>query len=215
MKAEKNKKAKHKQSNKTPQSNSKRLTHFARLRDLDGHYSLATALVLTERMMINAAVFWREAEQQQQADMAKDIIEQLWMRLFNRKSKLNVDTIQVKLEGLFHVNTDQSLAAQSCNDFVVALGICLDAFADKDAQPAVEVAKLSQGDIERYIEAEAGQPLSPDAFRAHELVHYELSVLDSMLDFFTYEAPDNGGIKEMRKVITELGVSNLGIATDN
>lgn len=207
MKANKNK-----QSTKMPPRNSTRLTHFARLRNLDGHYSMATALVLTERMMINAELYWRESNLLQQIDIAQDIIEQFWMRLFNRKSKLNVDTIQTKLEGLFHSDLEPSLAAQACNDFIVALGICLDAFADKDSQPAVEVAKLSQGDIERYIEAEVGQPMSPSEFRAHELVQYELSVLDSMLDFFTSDAPDNGGIKQMRKVMIELGVSNLGIA---
>lgn len=190
----------------------KKLQHFARLRALNKHYSLATALILVERMLINADLFLYAINQQQQAIVAKEILTQYWAKLLNRKSKLNVDAIQNKLEGLFDIATEDSLAAQSYNDFVVALGICLDAFADQEMQPAVEVAKLSQGDIERYIEAEVQRELTPGEFRAHELVQCELSVLDSMLDFLQSEQPDNFGINEMKMVICGLGVSNLGVS---
>ncbi|GEM_PF-4053230 len=204
---------------KTPKTNKhvikkqpKKLQHFARLRELDPQYSISAALLLVERMMINGDIFLNAENNSEKVNITRDILEQLWTKLHNRKSRLNIEAVQSKLEELFVENNSNSIAAQSYNDCIVALGICADAFCEKDTQAAVNVAKLSQGDIERYLEAAYGRDVRPDEFREHELVCYELSVLDSMLDFFQVEKPNNNSIKEMRMVMADLGVSNLGLS---
>lgn len=188
-----------------------KLAHFARLRALPFAQSIIIGLLMTERMLINAQYYYTSHRLLQPLDTIHSILDKCWKKALKPKYSINVESTQAKLEMLLTTISDQSLAADASRDALVALGVCVDSFVENDMQPAVQVAKISQGDIERFLNVTMEQVFSPQAFKANELVQYELALLDSLLEFFEQYVPTQADIIDMRHTVLASGVSNLGI----
>lgn len=140
---------------------SSKLNTFGKLRNLDGNSSLLIATALTQRMVVNAHLFYTSSDNQDAIKHIDKIMDGLWDICAKKRKKLNAESLLDKLETFIpDPEAEDNIAAYSVVDCCMAMSACIYATQKEEDSPAVVVAKLSQGDIERFLRITGTEELS-------------------------------------------------------
>ncbi|MGQ8365928.1 DUF416 family protein [Glaciecola sp. 1036] len=189
----------------------KKLTLFSRLRTLELQDSVIISLCIAERMFINARIYFNSLGEQQPLDLLESVLNKFWMSAFKKKQNFanNAEKIGLLLDEI----EDDSLASKSTLDFLVGLNVLIDTFAGSELQPAVMLAKLSQGDIERYLRVQNDSDLTPAQIRESELVIYEIELIESLIEYLASNTPNVEELMYLRDSFRNEKISNLGLSS--
>ncbi|MFC3122370.1 DUF416 family protein [Agaribacter flavus] len=192
-----------------------KLNTFARLRELDLAKSLLIATALTQRMAVNAVLYFSSTKNSDALSHIDKVLDGLWDVCLKRRKKLNAESLLDKLETFIpDPEKDDNIASFSVVDFCVALSTCVYATQKEEDNPAVVVAKLSQGDIERFLRITGGRDMSTQELRETPLFTYEIDIVESFLAFVESDDLAIEDIADFRAFIVDQDLSNLGLASD-
>ncbi|MGS0679686.1 YjaG family protein [Shewanella sp. 125m-7] len=190
---------------------------FKRLKALELPQKKLFAVALCQRMLPNYQLF-SEVCEFGDPKVLDTLLNLLWQSMYDNKLKLNIDIYLERLE----VNTPEPAdfdvyGVYPAMDAVVALTSLISALQSKVEEDIVNISKLSSATVANYIEATCEQEFNnedalDDYIFAHEVMQEEKEMQSSLLDIIE-ENPNMKAefIKELRREIVEIGVSNIGI----
>lgn len=194
-------------------SNSSKLSTFAQLRELPLQPATIIAVCLTQRMWVNAQLYLQYQNQTNMLEELSSVMTGLWM-MVSRQRKVNTEKFRVILDEIEKTEFEDSLAYRAFVDFCVSASVCLDALDKEEKTPAVVLAKISQGGIERFIieTEQSGAELSPQELKQHELMQFELDTTHALIDYVTEHKINPDMITQIQSQLSEEPISNLGLS---
>lgn len=189
-----------------------------RLRALSSSQALAFMAALSERLMPNYRLY---AELGDAGDThgVTSILALVWESLGVRNASINFERQAEKLAACEPPDDDDSFGARIARDLTLALSACMDVFSGPAVEAPVDVSRLSIGGIERFIEMSAGEAIGDDAERetlidTHELMTDERAFQLAVLESVETQTLDRAGLRELRTLGRNEGVSNLGLTAE-
>ena len=189
----------------------KKLNLFSELRQLDLQAANLVAISLTQRMFINAQIYFTHTKQTKELVYLQQVMDNLWAFVSTGKKVTNIETTIEKMLEITNTLPSDNVGAFSARDFIVSMIQCVESNSEPDAQIAVTIAKISQGDIERYLELIENREITPEAFRQHELVQNEINIITALMQATRGLAPASIA-KDIRSELLEQNLSNLGLS---
>lgn len=194
-----------------------KLNTFQRMRDLSFQHKAVLALYLAQRMLpnyelfhqvtgfgdpkplhgaINACWGWLSAPQQTKVNFAR------WQE--------KVDEVTPSEHG------HDMLGVYPAMDACTALSTLLQGLLDKNDGDLVNVAKVSQASVAKFIELSEGDKVDSDTLqkllREHELVEYEIDIQQAMLGFLESQPQVSASlVKQVQTMVDDEGMSNIGV----
>ena len=197
------------------------LNTFQRIRDLNWSHSVVLALDLCERMVPNYE-FFCHITQFGDAKPLRGALNACWDYIANPKqTKVNFSRWQEKVDEVTpSEHGHDMLGVYPAMDACTAISVLLQGLMDKNAGNLLDVAKVSQASVVKFIELNDAEQVSPDELRQHveehELYQYEIAMQQAMVDFLESQPQVNAAlIKQMRQMVLDVGVSNLGLQLDD
>lgn len=189
-----------------------------RLRALSSSQALAFMAALSERLMPNYRLY---AELGDAGDThgVTSILALVWESLGVRNASINFERQAEKLAACEPPDDDDSFGARIARDLTLALSACMDVLSGPAVEAPVDVSRLSIGGIERFIEMSAGEAIGDDAERetlidTHELMTDERAFQLAVLESVETQTLDRAGLRELRTLGRNEGVSNLGLTAE-
>lgn len=189
-----------------------------RLRALSSSQALAFMAALSERLMPNYRLY---AELGDAGDThgVTSILALVWESLGVRNASINFERQAEKLAACEPPDDDDSFGARIARDLTLALSACMDVLSGPAVEAPVDVSRLSIGGIERFIEMSAGEAIGDDAERetlidTHELMSDERAFQLAVLESVETQTLDRAGLRELRTLGRNEGVSNLGLTAE-
>ena len=104
-------------------------------------------------------------------------------------------------------------------DACTALSTLLQGLLDDNASNFLDVAKISQASVAKFIELndaeEVGTEQLKEHVQNHELMEYEVAIQQAMLNFLEQQPAVNKAlVSQLKMMLKDEGVSNLGLALD-
>lgn len=196
------------------------LNTFQRIRELDWTHQVVLALYLCERMLPNYE-FFCHITQFGDAKPLRGALNACWDYIAHPKqTKVNFARWQEKVDEVTpSEHGHDMLGVYPAMDACTALSILLQGLLDKNANNLLDVAKVSQGSVVKFIELNDAAELPADERQQyideHELYQYEIAMQQSMVQFLETQPEVNATlIKTVRQMVEEEGVSNLGLQLD-
>lgn len=194
---------------------SKRTT-FQQIRELPFNHQALLACYLCARMKPNYDIFHQltEAGDPKILQGALDVVWQ-WL---GQGGKANFARWQEKVDEQTPSEHEYDvLGVYPAMEACTAISSMLQGLLDREEKPLLDVAKVSQGCIAHFLELTEGAELNAqdraELVRTHELVEYEVAVQQAMVSYLEQcQVVDAELVKEVRQMITEEGVSSLGLA---
>ena len=190
-------------------------TTFQQIRELPFAHQALLACYLCARMKPNYDLF-HKVTGYGDPKVLQGALDVVWHWLA-QGGKANFERWQEKVDEVTPSEHEHDVlgvfpAMEAC----VGLSIMLQGLLDKESKPLLDVAKVSQGSVAHFLELTEGAELSAEErvqmLREHELTEYEIAVQQAMLSFLEGYAEVNSElVKEVRAMVTEEGVSNLGL----
>lgn len=197
------------------------LNTFQRIRELDWPHQVVLALYLCERMLPNYQ-FFCHITQFGDAKPLRGALNACWDYIAHPKqTKVNFSRWQEKVDEVTpSEHGHDMLGVYPAMDACTALSILLQGLLDKNANNLLDVAKVSQASVVKFIELNDAAELPADVrqqyINEHELYQYEVAMQQAMVQFLETQAEVNATlIKTVRHMVDEEGVSNLGLQLDD
>lgn len=190
-------------------------TTFQQIRELPFSHQALLACYLCARMKPNYDLFHKVTDYGD-PKVLQGALDVVWHWLA-QGGKANFERWQEKVDEVTpSENEHDVLGVFPAMEACTALSSMLQGLLDKDSKPLLDVAKVSQGSVAHFLELTEGAALSADEranmLREHELVEYEIAVQQAMLSFLqAHPAVDAELVKEVRAMLADEGVSNLGL----
>ncbi|MFC0336799.1 hypothetical protein SAMN05421848_3237 [Kushneria avicenniae] len=189
-----------------------------RLRTLSSSQALAFMAALSERLMPNYRLY---AELGDAGDThgVTSILALVWESLGVRDARINFERQAEKLAACEPPDDDDSFGARIARDLTLALSACMDVLSGPAVEASVDVSRLSIGGIERFIEMSAGEGIVDDTEREtliddHALMADERAFQLAVLESVETQALDRAGLRELRTLGRNEGISNLGLTAE-
>ena len=193
------------------------LNTFQRIRDLNWSHSVVLALYLCERMVPNYE-FFGHITQFGDAKPLRGALNACWDHIANpRQTKVNFGRWQEKVDEVTpSEHGHDMLGVYPAMDACTAISIMLQGLMDKNANNLLDVAKVSQASVVKFIELNDAEQVSASELQQHveehELYQYEIAMQQAMVDFLEGQPEVNAAlIKQVRQMVQDEGVSNLGL----
>ncbi|MCL1147845.1 YjaG family protein [Shewanella sp. 10N.261.52.F9] len=190
---------------------------FKRLKALELPQKKLFAVALCQRMLPNYQLF-SEVCEFGDPKVLDTLLNLLWQSMYDNKLKLNIDIYLERLEANTPEPADFDVyGVYPAMDAVVALTSLISALQSKVEEDIVNISKLSSATVANYIEATCEQEFDnedalDDYIFAHEVMQEEKEMQSSLLDIIEDNLHMKADfIKELRREIVEIGVSNIGI----
>ena len=95
----------------------------------------------------------------------------------------------------------------------------LQGLLDDNASNFLDVAKISQASVAKFIELndaeEVGTEQLKEHVQTHELMEYEVAIQQAMINFLEQQPAVNRAlVSQLKMMLNDEGVSNLGLALD-
>ncbi|ABZ75785.1 protein of unknown function DUF416 [Shewanella halifaxensis HAW-EB4] len=190
---------------------------FKRLKALELPQKKLFAVALCQRMLPNYQLF-SEVCEFGDPKVLDTLLNLLWQSMYDNKLKLNIDIYLERLEANTPEPSDFDVyGVYPAMDAVVALTSLISALQSKVEEDIVNISKLSSATVANYIEATCEQEFDnedalDDYIFAHEVMLEEKEMQNSLLQIIEDNLSMKADfVKELRKEIVEIGVSNIGI----
>ena len=188
-----------------------KLSTFAQIRALSSPKDVMFSCALMQRMLPNYQLF-SELNEFGDPQLAQSALQLLWEWCMSPQSKFNAGVQLEKLEDIIPEVTDfDNFGVYPALDYCMALSCALQGFCNEHDNPAVTIAKLSQGSVEAYILASAEAELSSEEVKQHPLMQYEIETQLSLLAYCQEHKVNKQNVKALRDDLIQQKVSNLGI----
>ncbi|WJG09138.1 YjaG family protein [Aliiglaciecola sp. LCG003] len=188
-----------------------KLNTFQRVRELTGWHAVAFAATLVQRMQPNYQLFC-QATEYSDAEQFRKSLESIWQWLGRSGTKINFALQLDKVEEATPDAADfDNYGVYPAIDAAISLAATISLIMNDEPQGAVMVSKLSQGCVEAFVEAVAGESLSAEEIKQHPLMAWEVEFQTELLDALHNMSPSSDSIKLLKKLAVEEGVSNIGI----
>jgi len=188
-----------------------KLSTFAQIRELTPPKDMLFSCALLQRMLPNYQLF-SQLNEFGDGHAAQSILNLIWEWCMSAQSKFNAPVQLEKLEEIIPEVADfDNFGVYPALDFCMALSCALQSFSQEHDNPAVTIAKLSQGSVEAYILATEGEDISNEDIKAHPLMEFEIETQLSLLAFCQNNKVTKDMVKELRSDLMAQKISNLGI----
>src|SRR5690554_2526431 len=191
-------------------------TLFQRIRALDTDAQGVMAAYLCERLLPNYDLF---SQQMNVGDskVLRGLLNAMWDKLATGKGA-DWERWQEKLEVVTPSEVEYDVlgvypAIAACT----ALSNLAQGLADRESEPLVDVAKISQGSVAHYLElgecADIADPTTrAEVIELHELMAYEEATQAAMVEFLEQtDRITKEFVRDVRQIAREEGHSNLGL----
>lgn len=196
-----------------------KLTLFQEVRELNNWRCVAFGCALLERMLPNFRLFC-SATEFADSKVMDNLLQALWSWVIDPKTKVN---LTVQLENLEEITPDTSdfehFGVYPALDCAMSMAAMLNLLNKEDDQGAVVVSKLSQGTVENFIDfTEVDIRDSEERnqlVKSHPLMQWEISTQQEVLEFINSHERNKDTVKQLRKLVLEEGISNIGIEIES
>lgn len=193
---------------------------FQQLKELPPWQQTAFATALAERMYPNYALFCQVTEQEEQAKALKKALMLIWEQLANKESKINFEVQLEKLAELIPNDADYEMyGVYPAIDAAMAAHTAMELAMGTQAEEVTRVSRLMRQTIISFIETTEALPEDEKARRNalnnHELMQFDREFQDEVLEqICAMKHPQKEGLKALRLMAQNEGVSCLGLAVD-
>ena len=189
----------------------KKLNIFQQVRELEGWNAIAFSATLLERMLPNYTLFCEATEFADPAQY-RNSLNAIWEWLSVPKAKINFTAQLEKVESAVPDASDfDNYGVYPAIDVAMSMSAIILLIQGEDPQGAVVVSKLSQGGVEAFIEASAGQALESQEIKQHPLMQWEIETQQELLAFLKENGKGAETCKKLKSLATAEGMSNIGI----
>jgi uncharacterized protein YjaG (DUF416 family) len=192
--------------------------NFQRIRELNYLQKAVLAAAILERMLPNYGLF-SEATGFGDEAILRSALNVCWEKVLLPKSKISLEKQIEKIEpNVPELKDFDMFGTSAAIDVATALLGFIQGVMSKDESEFVNVAKISQATVARYIEfllmAEDIQPDNQQV-REHPLMQYEIEVLGELIDCVA-DMPriDNQSVKTLKALALSDGQTNIGLAIE-
>lgn len=171
---------------------------------------------LLERMLPNYQLFSASYEFGDEK-VLRNQLNLIWQKLDkSQKVKLNYEAQLAKLEPLVpDPEMFDSFGVYPALDCTMAMMSLLQAMQDSDEQGAPSVSRLSLNSVNFYVELmisqEADSEVSQAMIDSHPLTQWENETQQELCDVLAASKENKATLDKVRQLVTEEGLSNLGI----
>ena len=190
--------------------------NFQRIRELNYLQKAVLGGALLERMLPNYALF-SEATGFGDGSVFRSALSVCWDKILLPKSKISLEKQIEKIEpNVPELNDFDMFGVYPAIDTATALLGMLHGLMAKDEQEFLNISKISQASVARYIEYQLtvdGELADNKAVREHPLMQYEIDVLAELIDFVEQMGRiTSENVKELKQLAVSDGQTNIGIA---
>lgn len=187
----------------------KKLTTFARVRELDYWQAAYFSAALLSRMTPNFTLF-AHAINHESPELLDKILELVKESLVSPKSKINFALQRQKVEDAAPDIADYDLfGVFPANDACMAMIAALNLLSREDMSGAVVISKLSQGSVEAYL-LNSGEA-NDETIKNHPLMMYEVSIQNDLLDILDIAPKNKHTLQRCLEIALEEKMTNIGI----
>jgi uncharacterized protein YjaG (DUF416 family) len=187
----------------------KKLTTFARVRELDYWQAVCFSTALLSRMTPNFALF-AQAISHESPELLDKVLELVKESLVSPKSKINFALQLQKVEDAAPDIADYDLfGVFPANDACMAMIAALNLLSREDMSGAVVVSKLSQGSVEAYL-LNSGEA-NDETIKNHPLMMYEVNIQNDLLDILESAPKNKQTLQLCMEIALEEKMTNIGI----
>ncbi|WP_404401117.1 YjaG family protein [Idiomarina seosinensis] len=194
---------------------------FQRIRQLDWPQQALLALYLCERMLPNYQ-FFHQITAFGDSKPLRGALNACWDQwLSPTPGKVNYARWQDKVDEVTPSEYGHDLlGVYPAMDACTAISSLLQGMMDKESQHLVDVAKVSQASVFKFIELNDAEQVAPEQLQQHvqehELYQYELAMQQAMIDFLASQAQVSPAlVKQVRQMVKDEGISNLGLELED
>lgn len=188
-----------------------KLNTFAMIRDLTRPKDMLFSCALMQRMLPSYQLF-SEAHEFGDPQIAQNVLDLIWEWCATPKNKFNATVQAEKVEEIIpDIANFDSFGVYPALDYCMALSCALQAFNQEHEQPAVTIAKLSQGSVEAYILATAEQELTSQEIKEHPLMAFEIETQMSLLGYCRDNKMTKDLVTQLKADLISQNPSNLGL----
>lgn len=190
--------------------------NFQRIRDLNYLQKAVLSAAVIERMLPNYGLF-SDATGFGDTAVMKSALNVCWEIIVLPKSKINLQKQVDKIEpNVPELSDFDMFGTYPAIDTATALLGLLHGLMAKDEQEFIDIAKISQATVARYVEfvlANEGIEADNTLIREHEIMQYEIEVLSELIDFVEGMGRiTSESIKALKHFAVADGQTNIGIA---
>lgn len=185
---------------------------FQRLQALPPRRQQAFMAALCERLLPNYALY-AETTGHGEVKALRAVLALVWERLAVKEARIDFERQAEKLADLEPPAGDDSFGARRALEAVVAVSALLDTLRGEAPEAVLEVSRTSRGGVRAFIELTEGEEDAEKLaalVREHPLMIDENDFQDAVLEAVEGEL-DRDGLKALRRLGRNEGVSNLGL----
>lgn len=145
------------------------------------------------------------------------ILDLVWEQLAVKGAKIDFERQAEKLAELEPPGDDDSFGARRALEAVVALSALVDTLRGEAPEAVLEVSRVSKGGVRAFIELSEGEEDGRRLavlVRDHPLMAEENAFQDAVLEAVEEGPLDRDGIRALRRLGRNEGVSNLGLSIE-
>lgn len=200
------------------------------VKELTWSQQVVFALYLCERMLPNYE-FFHQITAFGDPKPLQGTLNACWDWVWQPKAqKVNFARWQEKVDEVTpSEHGHDMLGVYPAMDACTAVSILLQGLLDKSSDNLEDVARVSQASVVKFIELNESEDVPQGQLEQHvqnhELFEYEMAMQHAMFDFLAAQPTDNGSelkqsvlkqvVLQVRQMLTDEGVSNLGIQLDD
>lgn len=189
--------------------------NFQRIRELNYLQKAVLASALIERMLPNYGLF-SEATAFGDELILRNGLNVCWEKILLPKSKIDLEKQVEKIEPNVPELADFDMfGTYPAIDAATSLLSLMHGLMAQDEQEFINISKISQATVARFIEYEMtvnNEIADNKAIREHPLMQYEIEILGELIDFVQQMGRITADtVKALRKHATADGQTNIGL----
>lgn len=189
--------------------------NFQRIRELNYLQKAVLACALIERMLPNYGLF-SEATGFGDELILRNGLNVCWEKILLPKSKIDLEKQVEKVEPNVPELADFDMfGTYPAIDAATSLLSLMHGLMAQDEQEFINISKISQATVARFIEYEMtvnNEIADNKAIREHPLMQYEIEILGELIDFVQQMGRiTSDTVKALKKHATEDGQTNIGL----
>lgn len=197
------------------------LDTFQRIRHLEWPQQVMLALYLCERMLPNYE-FFQQLTVFGDNKPLRGALNSCWDQWLQAKpNKVNYSRWQEKVDEVTPSEYGHDLlGVYPAMDACTAISTLLQGLMDKSSDNLLDVAKVSQASVVKFIELNEGESIASDALQQHveehELYQYEIAMQQAIVSFLEGQPKVTPAlVKQLQQMVADEGVSNIGLQLDD
>lgn len=191
---------------------------FQRLKGLTLAQKKLFAIALCQRMLPNYQLF-SEVCEFGNPKVLDTLLNLLWQSMYDNKLKLNIELQMERIEDNTPEPADFDVyGVYPAMDAAVALTSLLSALESKVEEDITNISKLSSATVANYIEATCEQEFDKESELDDYIFNHEVMVEEKEMQAILLQAIEENPhlkadfVKELRREIVTVGISNIGIS---